>query len=637
MNLSRRIYLIITLFIYHTNSSANDIKTAWLDNNNSRTWTIAKTFIDKPTSLSKQKTLLHETEIIFNGDEVTRTFREVNYYPTFNETHSNGNKNIYWDKEVETLTILEARTLSLDGESHRLDTKNIRVLDSDSYNTFTDQKQVVLPYSGLKDKSLSILEYQIKFSLSKLESPWSTIIYPIIFDPVDEFRLNIFEDKSKPLLWQNITNDAIKCKQVDLKLSCTGSNLEPSKSDTDVIWRDVLPQIIVSRKFTWNEIISNNLKAFNKSDNQSDAVKKILGEIIKPKMSQEEKITAIHKFVSRDIRYISMSELGHRITPHTATSVLKNRFGDCKDKSALLHGMLSLIGIKSTPVLVATERSNTSQQLLPSDNYFDHIVICFDLNSQHYCLDPTDTSTDYSTISSWIQGKLSLALEKDAKLSSIPKSEYKWKINVITNLNFDEKSQLIEKQKRIYEGEYASYLRGSLAHENEETRLDALSENYHNVVSASVQPTFKLTNLKEMKNTLIIQSEANFPKFLDPEKGLNYTENDSWVTNEIKQLEIQTKYYDAKVLGLNITSNVNIDFNNLWNITWHSPKLNLKGKFGEMSRSVNQIAKDKINIQTNVKISSQTIMKSEINQFNDFLEMLKTESAMTFDGSTNNN
>ena len=634
MNLKLQLGLVITLLGGFSNSLANEVKVDWLDNSASRTFAVAEEFIAANDFPTEKTTLFYDIDITFDAGEVTRTVRRVNYFPTYNDTHTSGNESVYWDQEVETLTIREARILRLNGQNHQLDPNNIRVLDSDSYNTFTDQKEVVLPYSGLEDKSISILEYQVKFALSDLESRWSTIIYPVLFDPVKRFRLTVTEDEKTPLTFASMNKEIIDCKTNDNLLVCEATDLIPDKSDVNVVWRDVLPQIFISETQTWDDVISSNLKAFEKSNNKHSAVKEMLDSITTDGMSQEEKIAAIHKFVSRDIRYVSMSELGHRVTPHTSVSVLKNRFGDCKDKSALLQGMLRLIGIDAEPVLVATQRSNLNNTPLPNSGYFDHMVICFDSGKRFYCLDPTDSNTDINSISSWIQGMASLTLKEGAKPSKIPRSPYQWRLDISSTLEFDEKANVHEKQERIYHGEYASGLRGSYASKNVEERTEIAMESFHNTVSSLVDPTFEFIGLQEMENQLTIRSEANYTPFLDPEESLNYIEHDSWLKTEIIGLEISTKHHDARVEGIDVQSTMNFNFDKLWKVTWHPPTLNLKGKFGEMRRSVTQTGKGKIKVETQVKIITQMVKHEDIESFNEFLNLLKGESVINFDGET---
>ena len=51
------------------------------------------------------------------------------------------------------------------------------------------------------------------------------------------------------------------------------------------------------------------------------------------------------------IRYIGVDFGVGRFQPHTATEVLGNGYGDCKDKHALLAALLAAIGFPISPVL----------------------------------------------------------------------------------------------------------------------------------------------------------------------------------------------------------------------------------------------------------------------------------------------
>ena len=65
---------------------------------------------------------------------------------------------------------------------------------------------------------------------------------------------------------------------------------------------------------------------------------------------------AIGEFVQNQIRYfvIEMGIGGYQ--PHPAADIFRNRYGDCKDKAALLSSMLSSVGIHAALLMVDTDR-----------------------------------------------------------------------------------------------------------------------------------------------------------------------------------------------------------------------------------------------------------------------------------------
>jgi hypothetical protein len=68
-----------------------------------------------------------------------------------------------------------------------------------------------------------------------------------------------------------------------------------------------------------------------------------------------ERVRALTEFVQKEVTYLSVTQdrdtlAGYR--PHSAPEVLKNRFGDCKDKATFLAALLRAIGDEGHVVLV---------------------------------------------------------------------------------------------------------------------------------------------------------------------------------------------------------------------------------------------------------------------------------------------
>jgi hypothetical protein len=119
-------------------------------------------------------------------------------------------------------------------------------------------------------------------------------------------------------------------------------------------------------------------------DQEADAIKAQVG-------TASERLLAALEFVQKEIRYFG-TEIGpytHR--PASPETVLKKRFGDCKDKVALLITLLDRMEIRATPVLVSATLRGAAAQLQPSPLAFDHAIVRVDLNGQSYYLDATRT------------------------------------------------------------------------------------------------------------------------------------------------------------------------------------------------------------------------------------------------------
>lgn len=101
-------------------------------------------------------------------------------------------------------------------------------------------------------------------------------------------------------------------------------------------------------------------------------------------------IIAAIRFVQQDVRYLAV-DFGHGagMLPNAASTVLKRRFGDCKDKSVLLTALLRALGVNAHPVLVGSGWREAVARLQPSTGCFNHAIVAFDFEGRRHYVDPT--------------------------------------------------------------------------------------------------------------------------------------------------------------------------------------------------------------------------------------------------------
>ncbi len=83
-------------------------------------------------------------------------------------------------------------------------------------------------------------------------------------------------------------------------------------------------------------------------------------ELVQGKTNFRDRVEAISNFVQGNIRYVAIEIGVGGFQPHAAADTFRVRYGDCKDKATLLSAMLAAVGIRSTWVLVDTERGMIS-------------------------------------------------------------------------------------------------------------------------------------------------------------------------------------------------------------------------------------------------------------------------------------
>lgn len=129
---------------------------------------------------------------------------------------------------------------------------------------------------------------------------------------------------------------------------------------------------------------------------------------------------AIYRFVSDRITYESVPLLQTAFIPRVADEVLDSRFGDCKDKSALMVAMLRAVGVTSACIALTTPWTEGGEPFLPSPR-FNHAVVGRRLpNGAMAWYDPTVAHAPPGRVPSSIAGSPALpATPQGAELVTI--------------------------------------------------------------------------------------------------------------------------------------------------------------------------------------------------------------------------
>lgn len=139
----------------------------------------------------------------------------------------------------------------------------------------------------------------------------------------------------------------------------------------------------------------------------------------------EAKARALYEHACRAIQYCAI-EIGYGgWIPHDSPSVLKNRYGDCKDKATYLHTLLRLAGIRSAPTLIYSHRGSPMPFQLPSMGAnFNHAILAVDLPGKTVYADPTWREVPFGQLPPNDQGATVLELRPEgAPLKRTPESD----------------------------------------------------------------------------------------------------------------------------------------------------------------------------------------------------------------------
>lgn len=115
-------------------------------------------------------------------------------------------------------------------------------------------------------------------------------------------------------------------------------------------------------------------------------------QIIRPGMTEEEIVEALHTFIVREINYSYVPFLNNNYIPKKPGETISGKVGDCKDVATLMIALLHEFDIPAWYTLVSTH-SFSNREMRPSIYVFNHAIVAYELKDKK--LRFADLTTDY--------------------------------------------------------------------------------------------------------------------------------------------------------------------------------------------------------------------------------------------------
>jgi len=141
------------------------------------------------------------------------------------------------------------------------------------------------------------------------------------------------------------------------------------------------------------------------------AIKTKAGELTKGRTSDLAKIEALYDYTALNSRYVSLSLGIGRYQPQPAEDVLKNQYGDCKDKNTLLAALLEASGYHSSTVLIGTQHKLDPD--IPSPAQFNHVITMVPTGTEEVWMDTTTEVAPFRLLSYPIRKKQGLVIPQN--------------------------------------------------------------------------------------------------------------------------------------------------------------------------------------------------------------------------------
>lgn len=294
-----------------------------------------------------------------------------------------GEQKISYNSAHERVRVIQAYTLQPDGTIDRVRPESIRTQDDrdeDGDSTYSETKVKVIIFPNLRVGSQTY--YKVESFQHTPDFPkqfeWSHYFSPhlrykqleIRFSHAPEIHIQV--DTQGMSGGRAVVDKPKPNAPVSYQFSFTQDTAYPRESWM-VDLSDFAPYFMASSFKSYAEVGHAYQARALPQTRITPEIAALARQLIGSATDPAEKTRKLYQWVAKHIRYLGVYAGSGGYVPHSAASILKNRFGDCKDHVALLEALLRSVGIESTPALINAERAYQLPRT-PGTGLFDHVI-----------------------------------------------------------------------------------------------------------------------------------------------------------------------------------------------------------------------------------------------------------------------
>ncbi|MFC1497211.1 DUF3857 domain-containing protein [Verrucomicrobiota bacterium] len=272
---------------------------------------------------------------------------------------------------------------------------------------------------------------------------------------------------------------------------------------------NTLPVLVLAdASLSWKTEAQEYLKFISKNLTITDPVRKLAQELTAQSKSKEDKINKILQHVQDNYTYKPL-EFGIRGNlPYPAGETIRNRYGDCKDYSLLIHQLLKAVDIPSSLAMVNSEYQTLDS--LPSLDQFDHVIVHIPDKAGCKFADATLEHYDIRKAPPLgLAGRKALVLDPDnPKLVRI--DDYAPDSSRFVNrydIHVHKNRKLTVNDTLILSGYYAGWMRRIISKKEKNTRAQWMQEVLNSYENGAELLSFNVLGLNDFTKDLILETK----------------------------------------------------------------------------------------------------------------------------------
>ncbi|MFB6317624.1 MULTISPECIES: transglutaminase domain-containing protein [unclassified Saccharicrinis] len=248
----------------------------------------------------------------------------------------------------------------------------------------------------------------------------------------------------------------------------------------------------------------------------SEEFKVKVKEITQNCISDNDKAKAILYWVQDNIKYVAFEDGYRGFIPHSSQKVFDQRYGDCKDMTSIIVGMMKVAGLPCYYSWVGTRDIPYTYEELPTIAADNHMVAAYLTRDSLIILDGTMDMYEFGYVPHHIQGKevLIRLSDKDYTIKYLPVTPFT-ESRIIDSLSIRIKGSSVTgvAQKR-WEG----YNRYEISSTLDGVKNDKLNKTLNKILvlgnNTFIVNNFNIPDIKDRDNPIIIDYSFNVTDYV---------------------------------------------------------------------------------------------------------------------------
>jgi transglutaminase-like putative cysteine protease len=293
---------------------------------------------------------------------------------------SKSQADIDYNSSLESVEVIEAYTILPNGTKIPVADNAIRTVEDDISSgaaQFSDVKHKVIIFPNVSPGARTY--YKVK-TINHTPLFSKNYFNRFVFSPAVEYGYVEYNFSHSPKIAINVQSRGVSGGKVDSDLegntryryTYSQKNIKISEPQ-QVSYSDFAPAIYFSSFSNQIQFGDAYQSTAREKQEVTPTVQKLADQITKGISDPKQQAIALYNWVSLEIRYVAVYIGAGGVVPHSADSVIKNRYGDCKDHDTLLISLLKAKGIDASSALI---NSGTAYQVpeLPVLSPFNHVI-----------------------------------------------------------------------------------------------------------------------------------------------------------------------------------------------------------------------------------------------------------------------